>query len=206
MPAKTIKASAPDALASAVNSLKNDALIVIATDTVYGLAAHPDTPDGQAAVYTAKGRPSDKPLPLLIADGSVPAKMGATFPPTAHRLAERFWPGPLTLVLDVGETTEGFRVPDHDFPRKLAAECGGALRVTSANQSGNPLALNADEARAELEEHVALIVDDGPARGTVASSVVRVTHERLEVLREGAISMSSLMEVANPKGSPESPA
>lgn len=205
MPAKTIEASAPDALATATACLRNDDLVVIPTDTVYGLAAHPDTPDGQAAVYTAKGRPSDKPLPLLIADASVPEKMGATFPETARRLANTFWPGPLTLVLEVGATSEGFRVPDHPFPRQLAAECGGAIRVTSANRSDNPPALNADEARSELGNHVALIVDDGPAKGTVASSVVRVTHERLEVLREGAISMSSLMEVANPEGSTENP-
>ncbi len=180
----------PNSLKRAAECLCAGELIILPTDTVYGLAAHVNQPE--IALYEAKGRPADKPIPLLVADATVPSQMGAEFPPAAEALAKAFWPGPLTLVLRVNDRFEGFRVPDHADIRHLAQLCGGALRVTSANQSGEAPATTAEEALQPLAEHVSLALDGGPSPLGEASTVVKVSHEKLEVLREGAISIESV--------------
>jgi L-threonylcarbamoyladenylate synthase len=162
--------------------------VVLPTDTVYGVAADPAVPGAEERLRMAKGRDAGKPIPLLAAGvDDVLARTGA-IDPLARRLAGAFWPGPLTMVLPVGEGSEGFRVPDHALTLAVLRAAGGCLRVTSANRSGEPDARSADAAVAALGASVALVLDGGPVPGGIPSTVVRVSDGALTVLREGALS------------------
>lgn len=177
------------ALAETAAVLKKGGVAVIPTDTVYGLAAHPDFPDAVERLYTIKGREAQKPIALLAADAASAERfLGSPLPPAAAELAARHWPGGLTLVLPKGGIYEGLRVPDHEWTRRLLAECGGVLRVTSANLSGQRAATDAPQALADVGLSADLVVDDGISPGGVASTVVKVsTDGSLEVLRHGAV-------------------
>lgn len=188
----------PGTLAAAARLLRAGGVAVIPTDTVYGIAAHPDCPGAVARICTIKGRPTGKPIALLAADAAAASAFGAAFPAAARRLADAFWPGALTLVLPCGDTYEGFRVPDHDATRALLAACGGALRVTSANLSGAMPALSAVEALRDVGLEADLVIDGGVSRGGVASTVVKVGPDgALTVLREGAIPPADIQRVAD---------
>jgi len=188
------------AVGEAATLLAQGRLVIIPTDTVYGVAADARLPEAVALLYRAKRRPRDKAIPLLAADMDAVLCYGGLPGVEERRLAERFWPGPLTLVLPVagrGESrTEGFRVPDDEVTRALLRAAGGVLRATSANRSGDPPALTADAAAAALGDTVALVLDDGPARAGVPSSVARITDGEVSVLREGALSKARLTAVA----------
>jgi L-threonylcarbamoyladenylate synthase len=180
----------------AAAALQAGRLVVAPTDTVYGVCAHPDHPAAVAKLYGAKGRPDDKPIPLLIADAAALAGLGAVLTGPEQRLADAFWPGPLTLIVSTPGGSEGVRVPDHDGMRALLRAAGGLLRVTSANRSGEAPALTANEARVALGDRVAIILDGGPVSGGVPSSVVRITDQTLEVLREGALDRDTLQQAS----------
>jgi L-threonylcarbamoyladenylate synthase len=172
------------------------------TDTVYGVGVALDAPDGLPRLFAAKDRPLDKAIVLLVADIEQAATVGV-FSPAARVLAERFWPGGLTLVLPQrpdaglpavltgGAATIGVRVPDHDCPRALARELG-PLPVTSANLSGQPAANDAAEVAAQLGDRIDLILDGGATRGGTPSTVVVCSGEEARVLRVGAISAASV--------------
>ena len=193
---------------------------VIPTDTVYGLAAHPDFPEAVERLYTIKGREAKKPIALLASDveavvrflgghigeaapsphqsaaligEAAPSPLHAgksVFPKTAADLAARHWPGGLTLVLPKGDIYEGLRVPDHEWTRRLLAACGGVLRVTSANLSGQRAATDAPAALAEVGLSADIVVDGGVSPGGVASTVVKVDADgSLSVLRSGAVAV-----------------
>lgn len=167
---------------------------VIPTDTVYGLAAHPGFPAAVERLYTIKGREAKKPIALLAADVAAVCAFGYPLTGEAHALAERHWPGALTLVVERtdGAATEGFRVPDHDWTRRLLRRCGGVLRVTSANLSGQRPATDAPAALADVGLSADVVVDDGISQGGVPSTVVRVFSDgSLKVLRAGSIDVSS---------------
>lgn len=168
------------------------AVAVIPTDTVYGFAAHPAHAASVARLSRVKGRSSGKPIAFLAADIDTIRYAGASLPPSALRLAARFWPGALTLILDYNGVAEGFRVPNHLFCRDLLMACGGLLRVTSANLSGAQPALTVAQAMADIGLETDLMVDDGPSPGGLASSVVTVTAAGITLLREGAIPESVL--------------
>ena len=175
-----------DAFAKAAEVLNRGGVAVIPTDTVYGLAARPDFPDAVNRLYTIKGRELKKPIALLASDIAAIERFGYPLVGKARELAERHWPGALTLV--VGK--EGFRIPDHDRTRRLLADCGGVLRVTSANLSGRRPATDAPQALADVGLSADYVVDDGVSPGGVPSTVVRVNADgSLEVLREGAIKL-----------------
>ena len=162
------------ALDAAAHVLLSGGVAVIPTDTVYGLAAHPDFPAAVERLYTIKGRAAKKPIALLAADAdSAKRFLGGVFPPGADALAARHWPGALTLVLPCGDGYEGFRVPDHAWTRKLLAKCGGTLRVTSANLSGRRPATDAPQALADVGLDADLVVDDGVSPGGVPSTVIK---------------------------------
>lgn len=170
-------------------------VVILPTDTVYGIGAKPDCPGAVRRIRQIKGRPTDKPIALLAADLASVRAFGATLPDAALKLAETFWPGALTLVLPCGEGYEGFRVPDHDATRQLLKACGGVLRVTSANLSGQMPACSAAEALKDVGLEADLIIDGGISPGGIASTVVKIDPEnRMTVLREGAISESALRE------------
>lgn len=160
-------------LEEAAATLLSGGVAVIPTDTVYGLAAHPAFPGAVERLYTIKGREARKPIALLAAD--------AASTPVSGVLAAR-WPGPLTIVFE----GEGYRVPDHEWTRRLLARCGGLLRVTSANMSGQREATDAPGALADVGLSADIVVDGGRSPGGVPSTVVRLAADgSFEMLRAG---------------------
>lgn len=173
-----------DDFATAERILNGGGVAVIPTDTVYGLAARPDFPSAVDRLYTIKGRALGKPIALLASDIAAVERLSGPLTGRARELAEQHWPGALTLVVG----TEGFRIPDHDRTRRLIAACGGLLRVTSANLSGQRPATDAPQALADVGLSADCIVDDGISPGGVPSTVVRVKQDgSVDILREGAI-------------------
>src|SRR4029079_8232115 len=178
-------------------------IVALPTDTVYGIAVALDTPGGIEALFAAKDRPPERGIALLIADAAQAATI-AQWPATAAVLAAAYWPGGLTLVVpqrdDVawppaltgGAPTIGLRVPDHDTPRALAAAVG-PLPTTSANRSGLPEAPDASAILEQLGDAVGLVLDGGPARGGLASTVVDCTVDPPRVLREGPIPAGAIV-------------
>ncbi len=159
---------------------------VIPTDTVYGLAAHPDFEDAVARLYAIKAREKAKPIALLASDAAGAerfiGKVGAA-------LGSKYWPGALTVV----NNGEGVRVPNHEWTRKLIAACGGALRVTSANMSGRRAATDSEAALNEVGLSADLVVDGGVSPGGVASTVIAIKEDGgLTLLREGSIKFLTL--------------
>jgi L-threonylcarbamoyladenylate synthase len=135
-------------------------------------------------------------VPVLLADAAN-LEASAIVTPLARRLARRFWPGPLTIVLIApGRGTLGFRVPDHPLARQLLAASGGGLPVTSANRSGGPECRTAQEVLAQLEGRIHLVLDGGTAPGGVASTVADCTGEQPVIIREGAIPRDVLFQAA----------
>lgn len=199
-----LPADHPDAPARAAAVIRAGGLIVLPTDTVYGVAADPWQPGAVAALYAAKRRPPDRAIPILLSDGDEIDRVAERVPEAARRLAAAFWPGPLTIVMpkrtDVPEIvsalpTIGVRVPDHDAARAAIRACGGALAVTSANLSDQPSAHTAAEAASALGEAIDLVLDGGLAPGGTPSTVVDVAGGAPRVLRPGPISEGALLAV-----------
>lgn len=187
--------SKPTPQEAAALLLRAGGVVVVPTDTVYGIAAHPSCAAAVARICTIKGRPTGKPIALLASDKEAVVAFGATFPPAARRLAEAYWPGALTLVLPCGDGCEGFRVPDHDDTRALIAACGGTLRVTSANLSGQMPARSAVEALKDVGLEADLVIDGGVSPGGVPSTVVKMDASgAITVLREGAIPAADILQ------------
>lgn len=186
-------------------ALKDGNLVVLPTDTVYGLAASARLGEAIERLYAAKGRPDDRPIPLLLSDPDRIGVVCAVVPEAARCLAAHFWPGPLTIVLPKADhlppslttlPTVGVRIPDHDLTRAVIRMMGGALAVTSANLSGgaNPLAVV--EAFKQLGRAVTYYMDDGPAPGGQPSTVVGFDADgELVVLREGPITVGEMRAV-----------
>ncbi len=192
MKTRLLQADAPGAVEEAAAALGRGELVAFPTDTVYGLAAGHDH---VRKLYAAKDRPKEKRIPVLLSDASN-LEASALVSPAARALAERFWPGPLTLVLVAPRRgTLAFRVPDHAVARRLIAASGGGLPVTSANRSGRPDARTAQEVVEQLEGRVALVLDGGPTRGDRPSTVVDCTTDTVKILREGAISAADIERV-----------
>ena len=165
-------------------------IAVIPTDTVYGLAAHPAIPDAVQRLYTVKGRAEGKPIALLASDTEAVKRFGFALIPEAQKLAAAHWPGALTLVLSNGEKTEGFRIPNHEWTRRLIAKCGGVLRVTSANLSGGEDAVEASEAMKSVGLSADIIADGGKSKiGTPSTVVLIETTGSAKILRQGAIKL-----------------
>jgi L-threonylcarbamoyladenylate synthase len=182
-------------ISTAAGILNAGGVVVIPTDTVYGIAAHPGQKDAVARICTLKGRPTGKPIALLASDSAAVDQFGAIFPRLAKRLASLYWPGALTLVLPCGDGFEGFRVPAHDGARELIAACGGVLRVTSANLSGEMPATSAVSALKDVGLEADLVLDGGVSPGGVPSTVVKVaTDGKLTVIREGAIRSEDILK------------
>ncbi|OQW98094.1 MAG: threonylcarbamoyl-AMP synthase [Verrucomicrobia bacterium A1] len=175
------------AVRAAVAALAAGRLVILPTETVYGLCADPRNEAAMAALCTAKGRPEEKKCARLVAGLDPLLRAGAILCPTARALAARFWPGPLTLVLDTPGGPEGFRWPDHAVALAVLRAFGGPLVATSANRSGEAPALTAPDAVAALGDAVEVVLDSGPVPGGVPSAVVRIHDGQVEVLRAGAI-------------------
>ncbi|MGA7672905.1 MAG: L-threonylcarbamoyladenylate synthase, partial [Nitrolancea sp.] len=179
---RLISAQDPDAIRVASQALTRGELVVFPTDTVYGIGAAVDRPEAVANLYVAKGRPLDKPIPVLISNFEQLSRLAINFDERAERVARAFWPGGLTIVLEavdwlpkeiVGDTRRvGLRMPDHQFALDLIAQSRGALATTSANRSGEPAATSAEDALAALGDRAAVVVDDGPSPGGTSSTVI----------------------------------
>lgn len=191
----------PDA-AGAASVLQRGGIVVIPTDTVYGVAARIDNPDGVAKLFEAKARDPNLSIPILVA-GENSAELFGELTPTARRLADRFWPGPLTLVVsrvdgfdaDLGsdQETVGLRVPNNPFCLSLL-ERAGPLAATSANLSGYPTPRSIEEIRNVFAESVDLYIDGGPVRENRPSTVVSVVGDPA-LLREGVIGWDEIRQV-----------
>lgn len=196
--------------AEAVAVLRAGGIVAMPTDTVYGVGVALEAPDGLERLFAAKERPLDRAIVLLVADLDQAASVGV-MTPAARLLAERFWPGGLTLVLAQapgarppaaltgGTATIGVRLPDHDCPRALARDLG-PLPVTSANLSGQPDARDASGVLAQLGSRIDLVLDGGSARGGVPSTVVDCSGELPRIIRAGAIPPAALASVLDGAG------
>jgi L-threonylcarbamoyladenylate synthase len=190
-----LDAGEPDATIRAAEVLSAGGLVVLPTDTVYGLAASAADPRGTESLFARKGRRADVPVAVLCASVEQALDLAAEVPEGAARLALEHWPGALTLVLRrradlrwvLGEPQEtiGVRCPDHDFVRGVAAAVG-PLATTSANRHGEPTPPSAAEAADSLVGPVDLVVDGGPLTGS-PSAVVDATGDRLRLLRPGGV-------------------
>jgi L-threonylcarbamoyladenylate synthase len=188
--------------AAAIAELTAGGLVAMPTDTVYGVGVALSAQDGLPRLFAAKDRPLDKAIVLLVADIEQAASVGV-LSPAARILAERFWPGGLTLVLPQcpdaglpavltgGAATIGVRVPDHDCPRAIASILG-PLPVTSANLSGGPDARDAAAVLAQLGDRISLVLDGGAPRGGTPSTVVDCSGDEPRILRAGAISAEDI--------------
>jgi L-threonylcarbamoyladenylate synthase len=190
-----------DAAAAAIG---RGELVLMPTDTVYGVAADAFTPDAVTRLLAAKNRGRAMPVPVLIGEASTLAGLVDELPAVAHRLAEEFWPGGLTLVLehapslawDLGdaEGTVAVRLPDDEIARELLRRTG-PLAVSSANRSGRPAATDAAGAVEQLGERAAVVLDAGPRAGSAASTIVDCTAPTPRVLRVGAVDVDRLRAV-----------
>ena len=188
-----------EGLATAARLLAEGRLVAFPTDTVYGVGVPFSRPDLLTRLVELKGRPENKPIPVLVADRAQVAAAGYVLDERAERLTARWWPGPLTLVLPApaGGPATGFRVPDHPVALALI-DLAGPLWATSANRSGEPETLGADEVLVAFAVHggdLAAVVDGGAAPGGVPSSVVDLTVEPARLLRAGAIGHEALAEI-----------
>ena len=202
-----VSASDPDesALQTAAAVLARGGLVVFPTDTFYGLAADPWQVDAVARIFAAKGRAASMALPLIAADRSQAERATTGFSALAARLADAFWPGPLTLVLQAnpnlaeqvhaGSGSVAVRVPDHVVARRLAAAAGGLITATSANRSGSAASATADVPLATLREFVDLVLDAGPTPGGPASTIIDVRDTPIRLVRSGAVPFAKVLEV-----------
>ncbi len=189
-------------LQQAVSILKGGGIVVYPTDTLYGLGADTFNEAAVRRIYRIKHRPLDQPLPVLIADKSGLAQLTDAMSEAAWILAERFWPGGLTLVVlklpsvpewvTAGGNTVAVRIPDHPIALNLIRALGTPLIGTSANLSGSPGFTSAEEVRAQIGDEVDFILDGGVCPAGIESTVVDVTGKFPVILREGAISRNDI--------------
>jgi L-threonylcarbamoyladenylate synthase len=193
----------PEALTMAVEALQAGGLVVLPTDTVYGVGCLLKVP-AIDRIFAAKRRTPEKAIPVLLADTDDARHVVADFPEPARRLAEAFWPGPLTLALpkrpDLPEnpttlSSVAVRVPNHAATRAIIAAAGGVLAVTSANRSDQPPACTIQAAIRYLSDAVTLYLDDGTCLGGVPSTVVSFEEDDLVIVRPGPISEEELRAV-----------
>ena len=196
-------------IANAALAVQRGQLVVLPTDTVYGIGADAFDPESVRRLLAAKGRGREMPPPVLVSAPTTLDALAVGVPSYARALITELWPGPLTLVCrqqpslqwDLGDTrgTVAVRMPDHEVALELLARTG-PLAVSSANRTGRPAATDADQAEAMLGQAVAVILDGGPTPGAVPSTIVDVTGPAGRVLRLGAVSLERLNEIVAPLG------
>lgn len=193
-------------LALAAQAIRSGRLVAFPTDTLYGLAADPRSPEAVARLFALKGRKVGKAVPLVAADLEQVTAC-AVLTPAARRLAERYWPGPLTLVLPsrpglvpalLGDgATIGIRVPNHPLARALARHAGHALTATSANPSGTLPTADPDEVARTLPA-LDVLLDAGRAPGGPPSTIVDLTGSAPRLVRAGAVPWDRVLESLGP--------
>jgi len=203
MKTEIIAANSLQSIQRALEILQAGGLVAFPTDTVYGVGALAFNGKAVESIYEAKDRPIEKAIPLLLGDLDDINKVAAKVPLMAKKLAERFWPGPLTIVVPkhlslpdaVSATnTVAVRVPNHVVARSVL-RAAGPMAVTSANMSGQPSPSTAQEVFAQLNGRIALILDGGKTPGGVPSTLVDCTGSKPVVVREGPIRFDEIMAI-----------
>jgi len=192
-----------DAIQEAAKWILSGGVVALPTDTLYGLAADPFSPAAVARVFQVKGRAAERALPLIAADTQQVTTQLGPLSATSARLAERFWPGPLTLLVAAprelarevtgGTGRVGVRVPANDVARAICRAAGRPLTATSANLSGEPATADPDRVERTLGDRIDLLIDTGPARGGAASTIVDVTAAEPALVRAGAIAWDDIL-------------
>jgi len=205
-----------DVVHRAVQTLAEGKLVVFPTETVYGVGASARSVAGIERLFEAKGRSTDVPFALAIKSAEEALDYVPELGRMAQRLARRCWPGPVTLIVDhqpgqglVGRLPErvrqavvpngtlGLRVPAHHAVLEVLKMLAGPIALTSANLTGEPDAVNAEQAIDNLGDHVALVIDDGPSRYGQPSTVVRTIGKKCECIREGVLSRNALERLSS---------
>jgi tRNA threonylcarbamoyl adenosine modification protein (Sua5/YciO/YrdC/YwlC family) len=203
----SVEAEREEGIAEAGRTVQRGRLVILPTDTVYGIGADAFSPGAVQRLLNAKGRGRQMPPPVLVSAKTTLEALAVGIPDWARALVDELWPGPLTLVLrqqpslqwDLGETrgTVAVRMPDHEVALELLSRTG-PLAVSSANRTGLPAATNADDAEAMLGEMVRVLLDAGPTPGPVPSTIVDCTGEQGRILRQGALPVDRLNDVIRP--------
>lgn len=184
-----------------VKCLKSGGIVALPTDTVYGLGADPFNPDAVQKLYTVKGRPDGKPIPLMLSTVADIHRVSQNLPDLFFHLTDRFWPGGLTLivesrgllpVLTAGGPTVGVRIPNNPLLLDILQAFGGPLAITSANLSGEPPATAAQNINATLATRIDKVVDGGETPGPVPSTVYDISVSPPQLRRHGVISADTL--------------
>jgi tRNA threonylcarbamoyl adenosine modification protein (Sua5/YciO/YrdC/YwlC family) len=187
-------------LKEAAQLLQDGGLVIIPTETVYGIAANRLNKKTLDRLYEIKKRPKDKPFSMLIEEKSKIEEYATNIPICAYKLIDRFWPGPLTLILPAKDTGKiGLRMPDNEIALRIIREASVPIVCPSANISGSPAAINFQQAIKDLDGLVDFAIDTGRAVLGLESSVVDLTFEPLKILREGAIKKEAIEAVAKEK-------
>lgn len=192
----------------AVDILRRGGLVAFPTETVYGLGADATNPAAVARIFAAKGRPATNPLIIHVADESVARRHARRWPAAAAKLVRAFWPGPLTIILPrrrtitdiatAGLPTAGFRCPDHPLALEMLRRFGGPVAAPSANRSTRVSPTAARHVREELGRSVDFILDGGPCRVGIESTVLDLSGDRPVILRPGAVTAARIESVIGP--------
>jgi L-threonylcarbamoyladenylate synthase len=189
----------------AVNILRRGGLVAFPTETVYGLGADATSAAAVQKIFTAKGRPATNPLIVHVADTTVAKRFTTAWPAIAQQLADRFWPGPLTLVVpksdricnavSAGGSTVGLRVPDHPIALALLRGFDGPIAAPSANRANHISPTRAEHVRSELGQQVDLILDGGPCAVGIESTVLDLSRSTPRILRPGGVSREQIESI-----------
>ena len=200
-----LSALSADTAQKAAEIIKNGGLVALPTETVYGLGANGLDPEAVAKIFIAKGRPQDNPLILHLSSMDEMEHYCHSIPEAAYKLAEKFWPGPLTMVLPAKDnvpkcTTAGLptvavRCPDSKITRDIIALSGCPIAAPSANISGKPSTTTADHVLHDHDGRIEAIVDGGPCRVGLESTIVDLTEQPARLLRPGGVTPEQLLEV-----------
>lgn len=200
-----LRADAPDTAAVAAQIIRAGGLVALPTETVYGLGANGLEPTAVAKIFAAKGRPQDNPLILHVTDMAQAEQFCHSIPKAAYALADRFWPGPLTIVLPArdnvpkcttaGLSTVAVRCPDCAVTREVIRLSGVPIAAPSANKSGKPSTTTAQHVLHDHDGNIDAVIDGGACRVGVESTIVDLTEERPRLLRPGGITPEQLVEV-----------
>ena len=191
----------PASLSEAARILRDGGLVAFPTETVYGLGADATNPRAIDRLNRVKGRPPEKPYSLHLYAAEQMRPHVTTIPAVAAKLMERFWPGPLTIILPGKEgQMVGFRLPDHPIARAFLKACDVPVVAPSANRSGAPPPTDAAEVVAALGSDIDCLLDGGPTRFGRESTVVEVSGQRVEIRREGALSRDTILAAVSEFG------
>jgi L-threonylcarbamoyladenylate synthase len=200
METRLLKADATGVLDRALEILRTGGIVAFPTDTVYGLGALAFDDEAVRSLYAAKGRELEKAIPILLADAAGLERVSDEVPLLARRLAARFWPGPVTLIVRKNprvpnavsaSDTVGARVPDHPVVLRLL-QAAGPMAVTSANASGQPSPTTAKDVLEQLHGWIPLILDGGRSPGGIPSTVIDCTKPEPIILRAGPVTLDDI--------------